>query len=58
MDKGKKRFAKQMTKIEQVSKENVREKRGEKSNTLAKIDENSVPCLDGLMMSEGWDIMS
>jgi hypothetical protein len=30
----------------QVSKENVREER-RKTNTLAKIDENSVPCLDG-----------
>jgi hypothetical protein len=35
-DKGKKRFAKQMTKNEQVSKGNVREKRGEKQTRSLK----------------------
>lgn len=37
-----------MTQEKQVSKENIREER--RKNTLAKIDDNSVPCLDGLMM--------
>jgi hypothetical protein len=50
-DKGEERFAKQMTKTGIKGKCTREERR--KSNTLAKIDENSVPCLDGVMMSRG-----